>query len=227
MKKVEVKMHTQIGNYHSLRNEVNQDYCVTKEDERYFVAVVADGVSTQEKGLKGAKIACDVSVDYVLRRAQDFMEYDQDEVAKYIIQAVMYQLAKEADIEKEDVMKYSSTLMIYVLDKKKNDTMLFNLGDGIILGEKNQQLNYISRGRNYGDATAVTTTQQAYKTMDLKRIKGKKYDSYFIATDGIKEIMKFNELYNFDYLKEKAEIKTTMDDCTFMEIKLINVAKPK
>ena len=221
MKKVEVKMYTQTGNYHSLRNEANQDYCVTKEDERYFVAVLADGVSTQEKGLKGAEIACNVSAEYVLRRAKDFMEYDQDEVAKYIIQAVLYRLDKEANV------KYSSTLIIYVLDKKKNDTMLFNLGDGVILGEKNQQLNYISRGKNYGNATAVTTTQQAYKTMDLKRIKGKKYDSFFIATDGFKEIMHFNELYDFENLKEKAEVKTTMDDCTFMEIKLINVAKPK
>ncbi len=228
MKEIVLNEFRQAGMYHSQRNEENQDFYILKQNEHYLVAVLADGVSTQKNSLKGAKKTCEVAANYVLRRADDFMEYDQREVAKYILKEICFQLDKEAKKECEDIISYSSTMLLLMLNKDTNNMITMNLGDGIILGSKNRKTFYVSRGKGTNNETLVTTSREAYRDIDICKMNYLDCDRILLASDGIKPFVddcKQNNHISLNKLTKLVKDKQGYDDCSFVEIKLVNIAK--
>ena len=230
MKKIVIKEFSQIGNYHYQKKEENQDYYLMNEDENYIVVTLADGVSTQKNGLLGAKTACKTTSEYVLRRASDFMLYDKEEVSKYILKEVLYELEKLSQAQNEEIESYSSTLLTLIYDKNNQEGILMNLGDGVVLGSKKQKYFYVSKGRNIQGSTFVTTSNDAYRNMEICKFKSEECDRLLLGTDGIKEYLKnIKSKKDIDYeaVKKKVTQQLPYDDCSFIEIKFVNVAKRK
>ena len=112
---------TKIGSYHVEKGIVCQDYhSITKIDNHFCIAAVADGVGSETKSDIASKIASESCVDYL---KDNFKRGLDNETALEIIKnAFAYSLTRiEEYVEEnsEDINQFDTTLVACVFVDKK------------------------------------------------------------------------------------------------------------
>ena len=172
------------GARHVREGMENQDAAAADENERYTAAVLADGVSSCSQAQRGAMLACDAALRLLLGCGEFFMTATHDDIVRVILRNVLHALEKEAEASGADPAEYSSTLSFALRDRLTGRTLLFQLGDGLILGCRGEQcFPLIQPGSNRG-GTCVTTTRYAAVQCVTRAVTDDEADAVMLLTDG-------------------------------------------
>lgn len=162
----------------------NQDAAAAAENERYSVAVLADGVSSCTQARRGAQLACDTAARLLLGCPDFFMSATHDEIVRVILRNVLHALETEAAEQGLAAEDYSSTLSFALYDRAKGTTLLFQLGDGLILGCDGEACIPLIQPGTSRNGTCVTTTRNAKLQCVTRFVTNQEAASIMLLTDG-------------------------------------------
>lgn len=219
-----------VGERHRKLGIEKQDNTVYKENSRYVVIVLSDGVSTCSKSFDGARIASNSAADILFEKADYFMEFNPLEVKDYVLSHVLYELSKSKD-ESIDISEYSSTLAAVLYDKKEERLLCFNLGDSLIVGSGFGEVKLLSVPSDSTLGCPVTTTKGATDFTEVSFMNSR-YERITIFSDGAwREIIsrdridsEFQELLLVGDYKKMGDFivgKTPSDDSSFISMELL------
>lgn len=175
---------TAAGARHVREGMENQDAAAADENKRYAACVLADGVSTCTQAQRGSQLACETVLHLLLGCGEFFMNATHDEIVRVVLRNVLHALQKEADAAGEDVNAYSSTLSFALHDRAACTSLLFQLGDGLILGAQDEScIPLIQPGSSRG-GTCVTTTRHAAIQCVTRFVPDTAADAILLLTDG-------------------------------------------
>lgn len=203
----------------------NQDYASFKENDNFICLALADGVSNEEKSKAGAKIAVDSILDILVEKGNFFFEFDNNTAITIIMEHIIFELKKESCVAGRCVNDYSSTLTAVLIDKRNRNSILVNLGDSIILGKRDNEVNQLSISSCTIYGTCVTTTKNAQAAVYLEVMSLTNYAAVMLLSDGLwKNMVKDKWLrnvgemvsgdINLDMLQDYIETKDFTDDAT-------------
>lgn len=149
------------------------------------MGVLADGVSTCMYSKQGAEIACSSIKNLLVNKSAFFHKCSMDIIPSIFINRIIYELKKEATQQGYNFIEYSSTLAGVEYFRNDNSALLFNLGDAVILGIKENDYEILMQPDNSQDNCCTTTTENADLELNVKRIDVADYISLFIMSDGL------------------------------------------
>ena len=164
--------------------EENQDVVCSASNKDFCMITLADGVSTCSKAKEGASLAAATITDFVMKKSDWFLEYDNQQVADFAVSHIVYELRKRAEAAAEKIEEYSSTVAWALLDKKKNRLLCFNLGDGAILGIEEGGCELLSAPMDSSQGCCVTTTTFADRAAAVKKMDAHRLKAVVICSDG-------------------------------------------
>lgn len=181
----EIKKYSKTGDAHIHSNKECQDVTFVQENDRFKVALLADGVSACENGAQGAKIACEAVADLLFQLGELIYSFSSTKLCFLLLEEVKCCLKNKAD--NTDILdSYSSTLSFCCIDKQEGKAIVFNLGDSaVIITTKNGDDLRIEGGAASGDT--FTTTEDAYKKASLNIYDMADVDLHrvFLCSDGV------------------------------------------
>lgn len=179
-----IKKYSGAGEHHSFDSNRNQDAIATASDKRYIAVSLADGVSTCSEAKAGANIACERLNELLKNKASFFFRFDEKQIADVVISHILYELKKQALKDNTDIEEYSSTISSVLIDTKLRKALLINLGDGIIMGTSQGNVEVLSMPCDSRYGCCVTTTKNAMNSVSVKTIDTRLVDSIIICSDG-------------------------------------------
>lgn len=217
-----------VGKRHFEEGKENQDALTAFENERYALAVLADGVSSCERAQEGAQAACR-TVEKLLRGNPDFFfSRPQRIIAQVALRYVMRALNKMAD--GGDAAAFSSTLAFALVDKQARKTLLFQLGDGLVTGCRGDRCFSLIQPDSDEGGTCVTTTLGAETRCRMRMLEGGDWNAFMLMTDGAwrectdrgrmeKNITRAFALGEYVKIRQHLEQKEAQDDHSFVILK--------
>lgn len=209
------------GIYHKSHNIENQDFVLFGEDENFCAITLADGVSSCKYAREGAEIACEILCRLFLTKgdfflSSDVLKYSQN-ISKIILSNILRELKKKPDIK-----EYSSTIAGVLYDKNNDKMLCFNIGDGMIAGEKGGMHQVLIRPYQNENGCCVTTTLGAENVAEIKILDAEKIKSAIIFSDGAwKKIFsdkKFAFLNRFEELDNYLNNANCIDDYSYISL---------
>lgn len=171
-----------VGNYHRKEGVDNQDAFAVAENGQYSAAALADGVSTCPRSREGAQAACDTAVSLLYGKPEFFLSGSREATARVMLDSIMSKLQSLAS--DGDPVPLSSTLAFVLLDKVARRALLFQLGDGLVAGNRNGRWVSLIQPDSSMDGTCVTTTAGASRRCRAVCIDAANWDSFMLMTDG-------------------------------------------
>ena len=206
-----VSLLSQIGMHHRETDGENQDSVSQKENKRYSVISLADGVSTCSHAKTGAAIASAAITNLFFKNASFFLEFDEKQIAEYTLSHILYKLTQQAESDLTDLCEYSSTIASVLYDRVARKLLFFNLGDSIIIAIENGMCKILSMPSNSLDGCCVTTTEGASESIDTGVIEAASFDAIIICSDGAWRHM-------FDKNRLKPAVAEMLCNKTFHEL---------
>lgn len=217
------------GKYHIDNNGENQDAICYGENVHFSVISLADGVSTCERAKCGAEIASNAMTSLLLKKGDYFFEFEEEQIADFILSHIVYKLEKKAMEEMKDISEYSSTIASVLVDKKNGRLLCFSVGDSMILAVGNGKCRMIATPSDSMQGCCVTTTKNAKAMTSVHIFSTEKLESVVICSDGAwrnmfsKSRLKpevENMLVNNEYegLKDFLVLQKSFDDCSFVSL---------
>ena len=219
------------GTHHLEHREENQDAVSFKEDGRYAVITLADGVSSCPNSREGAEIAAREMTRLLFLKAPHFLSFPEETIAELSLAHIRWELKKKAEELNIEIDELSSTLCSALYDKKTKRLLLVNLGDGLIItvGKNGCSLPVMPYDSRNG--CVATTTPKAEKHMTVRKMAGDQLKSVYICSDGawrslfsrntmkqeVREILQSNHK---DRLGNYLDQNEHFDDCTFVSMDL-------
>lgn len=170
------------GRLHQKAGIDNQDAITAIECEKYAVIALADGVSSCTRAREGARAACEVTAKLLYGKPEFFFRSSPTTIIHVVLETVKSKLLSlTAD---EDPRPLSSTLSFVLLNKETHHALLFQLGDGLVVGnKKGRWINLIQPDEN-SNGTCVTTTIGASYRCHVVQIDATEWTSFMLLTDG-------------------------------------------
>lgn len=176
--------YTCVGTRHLATGTENQDAFAECSNEQYTVMVLADGVSTCTRAFQGAQLACDTAAQLLLGCADYFINAPQNIIPKVILRNILHALGKQAERDGIQIEEFSSTLAFALHDRKQKKLLLFQLGDGLIVGSQNGCCCCLIQPGCSMEGTCVTTTHLAEKQCSVRLLDADKCQAVMLLTDG-------------------------------------------
>ncbi len=196
----------------------NQDALLFSENEKFAVAVLADGVSECSYAKEGAEIACSTVADLFLSCADLFFSSSAKKTAYLVVSEVAKKLSNAASAKNEKTpLLFSSTLSFACLDKKKNKILIFQLGDSCVFSlSKKKELKKVHHDYEY----AFTTTPEAEDFAKIKILNASSLDAIILFSDGAwKPMLSYTLPETWDDDKTLSTYFTSLnpiDDCSYI-----------
>lgn len=217
-----VYQFTRAGHLHGYSEERNQDSILSRQTERDSVIALADGVSECAEARRGAEIANESIVNFLLcpeSRGRD--------IAKRALSFVLRELEDSAANHRKNVEDYSSTFAAVRLERGTGKLTLLNLGDGLILALRGERCRVLSMPGDSRYGCACTTTRNAFRLVDVGEADAAEMDAVIICSDGAWRLMYEGTrikrqvrsmLWKADYrsLARYLETADGADDCSFI-----------
>ena len=137
-----IKEYSKIGEYHIANHKKSEDYLLSEDNENMMFLCLADGVSSCENSLQGAKVISNKVKDIVAHI--DLFHFDEEVIKKLVIDELQYSLRQISQNENIDFLSLSSTLLFVYYNKRKNKTLVFSLGDSLSLTVFNKEIEIVS-----------------------------------------------------------------------------------
>lgn len=179
-----VSLLSDIGTHHRETNGENQDVVSQKEDQRYSVISLADGVSACSHAKTGAAIASASIANLFFKNASFFLEFNEKQIAEYALSHILSELTQQAENDQIDLCEYSSTIASVLYDRVTKKLLFFNLGDSIIIAVENGRCKIVSMPSNSMNGCCVTTTDGAIESIHTGVIEAASFDAIIICSDG-------------------------------------------
>ena len=179
-----ISLLSDIGMYHRETNGENQDVVNQKENKRYSVISLADGVSSCSRAKTGAEIASASITNLFFKNASFFLEFDEKQIAEYTLSHILSELTQQAENDLTELCEYSSTIAGVLYDRVARKLLFFNLGDNIIIAVENGVCKIVSMPSNSMEGCCVTTTNGAIECIHTGVIEAASFDSIIICSDG-------------------------------------------
>lgn len=153
---------TQVGINHGSDERNNQDATASGSNEKFEVIVLADGVSSCEKGGEGAKITVETIKNYFLETGKSLMDIRGETISSII----KNKLNEQAVHDGIDMDEYASTLAAILINKKQKRIMYSSVGDSLILGVRDENVYIISMpaDSSYGIPTTIINDNKYFNT---------------------------------------------------------------
>ena len=181
-----VKKYSKTGDAHKRNNQQCQDITFTKENARFTVAALADGVSSCENSREGAKVACETVAEFLLQLGELLYSYSETKISFLVVEEVKCCLKKLAEKAGNSIESYASTLSFCCVDKTEGKVIVFNLGDSaaIVTTDAGENLTIESCDDT---AQVFTTSHNAYKKASVKfyDMADIDIDKIFLCSDGV------------------------------------------
>ena len=103
-----IKEYSKIGEYHIANHKKSEDYLLSEDNENMMFLCLADGVSSCENSLQGAKAISNKVKDIVAHI--DLFHFDEEVIKKLVIDELQYSLRQISQNEnkispmKEDII---------------------------------------------------------------------------------------------------------------------------
>lgn len=198
------------------KKEKLQDAIKVINQQEYALIIVADGLGSamySDYGAQQALIAVEKAVEQwrVLKKKK----------VPILIQLIHFfwnLLIADSDFEKKDCL---TTCLFSLIDRKNNQVVLAQLGDGLIFYESNDEISILKSIEEY-NFTKSLGKSKAFNDWNIRILNYTGDFKLLIATDGIsedieeskekeftdyllKEILKMKRKRRNNYLKEKIE----------------------
>lgn len=218
---------TKTGQYHKKSGEPCQDMVYRLENRQHIVIAVADGATACKNSRTGAKTACRAAARYLMEHGEALAGFDGKKAAFLLMEQVLFELKKAAEEERQSWESYASTLLCCLIHKKNRQAVFFSLGDCAAFfvsgGRCRPLLEPVRYGRNL---SPLTTTEGAYRVMQVKRADLTGMEDIFACTDGVVHLMKQGtegrslmeqiSAGNYPAVEEFLKNTETADDCGFI-----------
>lgn len=222
-----VSYMNEAGIRHKCSSLFNQDAITYKENEKYFVMALADGISACKNSRQGARVTCDALAECLMEQSEYFFKKNQRENVLCIIGRILHELEKTARKGTKNISDYSSTSAAVLIDKKRKKMYYFNLGDSLIMATKEDKCSVVSMPSDSRNGCYSTTTANAEFVVDTGIIDIHDINSIVICSDGAWRLMYENtKLYtdvrkrlikcDYNSLKDTLMNKERLDDCSFI-----------
>lgn len=172
------------GMHHLEIGAENQDAFSIHSNDRYAAMVLADGVSSCTHASQGAQLACETAAQLLLNCADYFMSAPPEMISKIILRNILHALGKHADKEGVRIEEFSSTLAFILHDRKQRKLLLFQLGDGLIIGCQDGRCLCLLQPGDSTDGVCVTTTRHAESQCSMQRLDADQCQAVMLLTDG-------------------------------------------
>jgi hypothetical protein len=187
LRRVPVQIHSycKTGSFHKEIGEECQDESLSATVGAYDIVVQADGVSSCCHGKRGAQLACEAVVDFIRKEKENVFLYSSRKLAFLLIEHILYFLEIEAYQNGADLADYASTIAFSCVNRENGETVLFSLGDGAIFNSSGHYANAAITPKRYFGVPCLTTTSNAYKYAEIKKLTLSPNDSVLLCTDGL------------------------------------------
>lgn len=171
-----------IGERHLRTGAENQDAVFAFENDRYALLVLSDGVSVCPRAGQGAQLACSTAAELIGACPEYFMNTAPGIIARVILRNVLYALDCQARSDGAERADYSSTLSFALLDRQTRRALLFQLGDGLIVGREAGRCSVLVQPGKRLEGVCVTTTENAQTACTVRFVE--QSDGVTLLTDG-------------------------------------------
>lgn len=171
-----------IGSNHRKAGVENQDALAAMEDDQYSIVALADGVSSCRRAREGAQAACDAAVSLLYGKPEFFLCSAPETTVRVVLNVIREKLTSMTS--DGDFRPLSSTLAFVLLHKGTQRALLFQLGDGLVAGNRNGRWVNLIQPDDSRDGTCVTTTTGAAHRCRAVHMDTAQWDSFILLTDG-------------------------------------------
>jgi len=181
---VQIHSYCKTGGFHSKTGDACQDENLSATVGAYDVVVQADGVSACRHGKTGAQLACKAVIDFVRLETENIFLYDSRKLSFLVLEHILYFLETEARKNGNPVSDYASTVVFSCTNNNTGQVLLFNLGDGAVFISSGIKVTAAIAPKRYCENPCLTTTDDAYKHAETKKLWFSVNDSVLLCTDG-------------------------------------------
>ncbi|MCD8215920.1 MAG: protein phosphatase 2C domain-containing protein [Clostridiales bacterium] len=225
-----INKYTKAGEYHKLRGEENQDRLFFSKTPYYVLAAAADGATECKNSGEGAETACLALRNFIEREGEKIYGFSDEKTAYLLIEHILYFLESKSGLSGKEIQEYGSTLAAAYINKKTGETIFINLGDGCVFSICGGSLKTELKPKRFKGGPCLTTTEGAYRAVEIKRVRLKFGDSVMLCTDGFLniigtdnrrrgEISKLIKAENFEKLNSLLDKACEKDDFSYIAVK--------
>ena len=226
-----INLHSRTGTYHQAAGGENQDALCSARSRTVRVISLADGVSSCAEAKTGAEIASRAVTDLFSKRGERLLSYEPEQISAFTLSHILYELNARAKRDNRPVEDYSSTVASVLADRKTNQLLCVNLGDGIILATGNGTCQVLSMPGDSRNGCCVTTTEGAERRLSVRILDALPFDSVLICSDGAwRQMFEKNKLkpeisallieQRYEELETYLNEANGSDDCSFIAMEL-------
>lgn len=183
---------SQAGKYHQRMNQPNGDQCMALKKNGLAVVSMCDGAGSAQEGCAAAGIVSEVIARELGENFSDLYFSDGETVRRKIAQLVDRSLKSYSSCSGADPKQLACTIMAAAVDEERR-CVCIHLGDGIILGKKENQTVWriISSPQNgmTRNTTYLTMNCDMWKHLHYCRWKDPQLKSIIMLTDGAAEYL--------------------------------------
>ena len=216
-----INKFSKTGTYHKERRRENQDYLYSVDGKDFLAIMLADGATTCEMGLEGARLSCESMAKVIRQEGSIFFNYPKEKIAYLLTEQILYCLECNKT-DGCDIREYGSTFAMVFMEKKTGRTVLVNLGDGAIISVTENGFSYLLKPKRYRGNPCLTTTKGAGKAIDIAVCNLALGDSILMCSDGFLDQMAKEDIasllnsYDIEGLNHKLSLIENEDDCSYI-----------
>ncbi len=216
----QIEMSSLTGIRHQKQQTRNQDAVGVYQRGNVFAGCIADGAGSCNYGGAGAeRMACKLplmlSEEFVrLKNLQDA------QIRHRIMQFVGEQLTALAEEYRiMNIHDFASTLLLITADG--NQCMIGHLGDGTVIGFKDERWCVLSFPENgtSRNATWLTSSSNAEQHLRIYRMNAMEYDGFLLMTDGMMDALfrrYFEQKHKGTIFQALQTVQQQEDDASFL-----------
>jgi len=178
--------HSVAGRSHDRTGAPCQDASRYFDSPNIAIAVVADGAGSRPHSQLGAQIAADTALQWLqCLSVADILGCDEHHVTRVIHDAVRSQVVEAAHEAGHAPDDYACTLGFVIACDKR--FIAANLGDGLIFGVANQQIDLLTtqdRGE-FANVTWFLTSPGSQARWSIRSGDAEAYSGFVLCTDGV------------------------------------------
>ena len=176
------------------------------------IIALGDGVSTCECGDIGAELATGYAVDFLVSQYHR-LQFLPKNWPYLMVRKVRSQLEEYAAYNGKNLIEYSTTLLVAIIDRDENVIHFSNIGDGMMLGIQSQCCKILSSPTREIEGCPTITTENIEKAVSAQTVSLNGIRDIMLCTDGT-----WTQIYNNQKLDPSVKqelLKAEYDRFTF------------
>lgn len=186
-----------IGSSHIKNHTPCQDFIYSLAKGEVVCIALADGAGSCKHSDIGAEISCIAISEHLTSDFERFFSMSSLEIKRFIIHAIRTRLGRKASLLESTKDALSSTLLFLAI--KGDKFIMGHIGDGVICGEINGDLELLSAPENgeFVNTTYFVTSRNYERHFRITHGNVSNYTSFFLMSDGAAEALFHKKEHTF------------------------------